>query len=43
MCAKQIEGEPLVELLGGKQHNFDSKECAQTFKKLKSLYGENFE
>jgi hypothetical protein len=43
MCSKQIEGEPLVELLGGKPHNFDSKECAQTFKKLKSLYGENFE
>jgi hypothetical protein len=43
MCSKPIEGQPYVELLGDKVHNFDSKECAQTYKKLKSLYGETFE
>jgi hypothetical protein len=40
---KTIEGKPLMEILGGKSYNFDSRECAQTFKKLKSLNGENFE
>jgi hypothetical protein len=43
VCSKPIEGQPYVELLGGEVHNFDSKECAQTYKKLKRLYGENFE
>lgn len=43
VCSKPIIGQPYVESLGGKVHNFDSKECAQTYKKLKSLYGENFE
>jgi hypothetical protein len=43
VCSKPIKGQPYVELLGGKVHNFDSKQCAQTYKKLKSLYGESFE
>ena len=42
MCSKPIEGQPHLEVIGEKTHNFDCKECAQTFKKLKSVYGENF-
>jgi KaiC/GvpD/RAD55 family RecA-like ATPase len=43
MCSKLIEWEPHVEVIGGKKYNFDSPECANTYKKLKSLYGEYFE
>jgi len=43
MCSKPIEGQPHVEVIGEKPHNFDCKECAQTFKKFKSVYGENFQ
>lgn len=43
MCSKAIHGEAHVEELGGKAYNFDSRECANTYRKLKSLYGEHFE
>lgn len=43
MCSKLIEWEPHVEIIKGKKYNFDSVECANTYKKLKSLYGEDFE
>ena len=43
MCLKSIEGQPHVEVIDEKTHNFDCKECAQTFKKLKRLYGEDFQ
>jgi KaiC/GvpD/RAD55 family RecA-like ATPase len=43
MCSKLIEWEPHVEVIEGKKYNFDSPECANTYKKLKSLYGEYFE
>ena len=43
MCSKLIEWEPHVEIVGGKKYNFDSPRCATTYKKLKSLYGEDFE
>jgi len=43
MCSKLIEWEPQVEIVEGKQFNFDSKECARTYRKFKSLYGEDFE
>jgi KaiC/GvpD/RAD55 family RecA-like ATPase len=43
MCSKLIEWEPRVETIEGKQYSFDSLECASTYKKLKSLYGEDFE
>ena len=43
MCSKPIEGQPHVEVIGEKAHNFDCKECAQTFKKFKSVYGEDFQ
>ncbi len=42
-CSKSIMGEPHVETLNGKKYIFDSIECAQTYKKLKSVYGELFE
>ena len=43
MCSKLIEWEPHYEVVGGKKFSFDSQECANTYKKLKSLYGEYFE
>jgi hypothetical protein len=43
MCSKLIKGQPHSEVIGDKVHNFDCKECAQTFKKFKSVYGEDFQ
>jgi KaiC/GvpD/RAD55 family RecA-like ATPase len=43
MCSRQIEWEPHLEIIDGKQYNFDSAECATTYKRLKALYGESFE
>jgi hypothetical protein len=43
MCSKLIEWEPHVEVIGDKKYSFDSPGCANTYKKLKSLYGEYFE
>jgi hypothetical protein len=43
MCSKPIEGQPHVEVINEKTHNFDCKECGQTFKKFKSIYGEDFQ
>jgi len=43
MCSKLIEWEPHIEVIGGKKYRFDSPGCANTYKKLKSLYGEYFE
>ncbi len=43
MCSKTIHGKLHSEILDGKTYNFDSPECAFTYRRLKSLYGENFE
>ncbi len=43
MCARLIEWKPITEVVGGKTYTFDSPGCVSTYKKLKSLYGENFE
>ena len=43
MCSKPIRGKAHVEVFKGKTCNFDSQECANSYKKLKSLYGEHFE
>jgi len=43
MCSRLIECEPHAEVIDGKEYNFDSTECANTYKKLKSLYGQSFE
>jgi hypothetical protein len=42
MCSKSIKGQPYTITIENKQHKFDCKECAQTFKRFKSLYGDNF-
>lgn len=42
MCLKPIEGQPFMESIGEKTLIFDSKECARTFKKFRSVYGEDF-
>jgi hypothetical protein len=42
-CSKLITGEPHIETLNGKKYNFDSEECARTYRRLKSIYGELFE
>ena len=43
MCSRQIDWEPHLEIIDGKQYSFDSAECAKTYKRLKALYGESFE
>ena len=43
MCSRIIEGEPHFETVKGNKLSFDSVGCASTYKKLKSVYGENFE
>jgi KaiC/GvpD/RAD55 family RecA-like ATPase len=43
MCSKLIDWEPYTEVIQGKEYNFDSATCANTYKKLKALYGEDFE
>jgi hypothetical protein len=43
MCSKHINGEPHVEVFNGEAFNFDCQECAQVYRKLKSVYGENIE
>ncbi len=42
-CSKVIEGSPHIEVLNGKTYSFDSIDCAKTFRRLKSVYGEAFE
>lgn len=43
MCSKLIQWEPHIEIIRGKKYNFDTEECARTYRKLKSLYAEDFE
>ena len=42
MCSRHIEWEPIVEIVEGKEYNFDSQDCAKTYKKFKSLYNGYF-
>ena len=42
MCSRQIEWDPIVEIVEGKKYQFDCQECAQTYKKFKSLYNGYF-
>ncbi|MGA3111056.1 MAG: ATPase domain-containing protein [Candidatus Bathyarchaeia archaeon] len=42
MCSRLIDWEPQSEVIRGKEFNFDSIECANTYKKLKKLYGDDF-
>ncbi len=43
MCSQIVEGDPLVEVIGGKSYSFDSPQCVATYRRLKALYGESFE
>lgn len=43
MCSRLIDWEPHTEIIEGKEYNFDSTTCADTYKRLKSLYGPSFE
>lgn len=43
MCSRLIDWQPHNEIIEGKEYNFDSAECANTYKRLKSLYGPSFE
>ena len=43
MCSKPIKGQSYVELIDEKQHDFDCKDCALTYRKLKSVYGDEFQ
>ena len=43
LCSKSIEWEPIYETIDGKKIPFDSSECVNTYKKFKSIYGQNFE
>jgi hypothetical protein len=39
-CSKTITGAPHVEMFDGKSYSFDSVDCAKTYRRLKSVYGE---
>jgi hypothetical protein len=43
MCSKPIRGQSYVELIDEEQHDFDCKDCALTYRKLKSVYGDEFQ
>jgi hypothetical protein len=43
LCSKPIYWEPYEETIGGTKYQFDRKECATTYKKLKDIYGQYFE
>ncbi len=43
MCSRLIDWQPHIEVIEGKEYDFDSAECAATYKRLKSLYGPSFE
>jgi hypothetical protein len=42
-CLKVIKGQPHVETIKGKKYNFDTPECARTYRKLKSIYGSSID
>ncbi len=43
MCSGLIEWEPIVEIIDGKEFSFDTENCSKDYKKLKKLYGSDFE
>ncbi|MCW3998568.1 MAG: hypothetical protein NWF10_08400 [Candidatus Bathyarchaeota archaeon] len=43
MCSRQIEWDPIVEIVEGKEYTFDCQDCAKTYKKFKSIYNGYFE
>ncbi len=43
LCSKLIDWEPITKIIDGKKYYFDTLDCANTYKKFKSIYGSNFE
>jgi hypothetical protein len=43
LCSKLIDWDPIIKIIDGKKHHFDSQECVNTYKKYKSIYGSSFE
>jgi KaiC/GvpD/RAD55 family RecA-like ATPase len=43
LCSKVIDWEPITKTIDGKKYPFDTLECFNTYKKFKSVYGNNFE
>jgi KaiC/GvpD/RAD55 family RecA-like ATPase len=43
LCSKLIDWEPILMSIDGKKYPFDTIECYNTYKKFKSVYGNNFE
>jgi hypothetical protein len=42
MCSKEISGQPISETIDNKVYSFDCVECVDTFKKLRSIFGNKF-
>lgn len=42
LCGRPISGKGITEKINGIEYVFDKEECALMFKKLKSVYGEEF-
>ena len=42
LCGKPFSGKGIIEKINGMEYVFDKEECALTFKKLKSVYGDEF-
>ncbi len=42
MCSKQINERPIIETIDNKLYSFDCLDCARTFKKFRSVYGDSF-
>lgn len=43
MCSRLIEDKSYFEMVDGSRLSFDSEDCLTTYKKLKSVYGKDFE
>ena len=42
LCSKAIDWEPIYKNIDGTKIPFDSMDCVNTYRKFKSLYGQNF-
>jgi hypothetical protein len=43
LCSSPIRANPIIEVIDGKEHIFDTPECILTYKRLKQIYGKWFE
>jgi hypothetical protein len=42
LCGKPVGANTVVESIDGAEYTFDKEMCATTFKKLHSVYGNDF-